>query len=157
MIADSLSNWRLYRLGPVFETAFKFVEGLDCSSRLGEYLIDGRDVYSSIAEYETSSTAPDFFEVHRTYIDLQITLSGRETLGWLPKAGLQVKTPYDQARDCEFLQPPKLSFSRVEINPGSFAVFFPDDAHVGKLAVAEGPELIRKVVVKIKASLLGKG
>ncbi len=154
MIADSLSNWRLYRLGPAFEKAFKFLEGLSCSSPCGEYQIEGRDVYASLAEYETSASAPDFFEVHRTYIDVQVTLSGRELLGWTPRAPLALKTPYDPAKDCEFLQVPKSSFSKVEINSSSFAIFLPDDAHVGKLAVPEGPGLIRKVVFKVKASLL---
>ena len=156
MIADSLSNWRKYNLGKGFEKAFEYVESLKSGAPVGRFEIVGDKIYASIAEYSTSDSAPEFLEVHRKYIDLQITLSGRETLGWITNRNFNVKTPYDALKDCEFLQIPAKPLSLVEIDPASFAIFLPDDAHIGKLAASTGAEKIRKIVVKIAVELLGK-
>ena len=156
MIADSLSNWRKYNLGEGFAKAFEYVESLKANSPAERFEILGDKIYASIAEYSTSDKEPEFLEVHRKYIDLQITLSGSETLGWITNRDLKVKTPYDASKDCEFLQIPENPLSFIEIDPSSFAIFLPDDAHIGKLAAFNGAGPIRKVVVKIAVELLGK-
>ncbi len=156
MIADSISNWRKYSLGSAFANAFEYAEGLKADAPLGRVELQGSDVYASVAEYSTLAQAPEFLEVHRKYIDLQFTISGSETLGWITNRAWKVKTPYDAVKDCEFLEIPSKPLSLIEIDSKSFAIFLPDDAHIGKLASSAGPMPIKKVVVKIALSLLGK-
>ena len=55
-------------------------------------------------------------------------------------------------RDIQFFRGEGLS---LDCRKGMFAVFFPEDAHQPCVAPAE-PAKIRKVVVKIHRSLLGK-
>jgi YhcH/YjgK/YiaL family protein len=149
MIADKLSNWRKYNLGPKFAKAFEHLEKLSADAPLGRVDIDGPGLYISIAEYETASKAPTFLEVHRKYVDIQMTLSGEELLGWTTNASFPVDKPYDEAKDCEFLKVPAKPLNTVEIDKATFAIFFPDDAHIGKLAPHSGPARIKKLVVKV--------
>jgi YhcH/YjgK/YiaL family protein len=95
-----------YNLGPKFAKAFEHLEKLSADAPLGRVDIDGPGLYISIAEYETASKAPTFLEVHRKYVDIQMTLSGEELLGWTTNASFPVDKPYDEAKDCEFLKVP---------------------------------------------------
>jgi YhcH/YjgK/YiaL family protein len=150
MIADLLSNWRKYGLGEKFEKAFEYLEALKPDAPLGRHEIDGQEVYATISEYATSDASPEFLEVHRKYADIQITLAGRETLGWITNKSFEVRAAYDANKDCEFLEIPEEDpFACFDIDEKSFAVFFPDDAHIGKMAPVTGSARIKKVVVKV--------
>jgi biofilm protein TabA len=155
MIADSLSNWSKYNLGKAFAKAFKCLEGMNAGTSCGRHDVDGDNVYINVFEYATENAIPDKLEVHRKYIDIQITLSGRETVGWILNRGLKLKTPYDAAKDVEFLHmSPELV--KFDLDAETFAIFLPQDAHIGKIAPASGPATIKKAVVKVAAELLGK-
>ena len=83
-------------------------------------------------------------EFHRQYTDVQIVLEGTEVIGWKPVADCSsVDEPYDAERDAGFYADEPLAW--IELTPGAFAVFTPDDAH----APLAGEGTVRKAIVKI--------
>ena len=154
MIADKISNWRLYGFGGSFAKAFEFVEKLSQAAADKDYPLRGNEIIAKISSYETKPDAVAVLEAHRKFVDLQLVLSGKELLAWLPLEGLPVKSPYDPGRDVEFLSHPDKPFARIPLYPGSFALFFPQDAHAGMITLGKQPELVKKVVVKIGVDLI---
>ena len=153
MIADTLDNLKGAVYPEAFRKAFDFLKTLSPDAADGKYPIDGDRIYASIQSGTTCGTKPDKLEIHRKYIDIQYLCSGNETLVWAPMKGLDVHTPFSEEKDCEFLHAPE-NVSRIELLPGTFAVFFPGDAHFGKLSGPKGDTPFRKVVVKIDAALI---
>lgn len=153
MIADDLDNLKGALYPEAFRKAFDFLKNLPPDAADGTYPIDGEKIYAMVQSGTTSGTEADKLEIHRKFIDIQYLISGRETLVWAPMKGLDVHTPYNGEKDFCFLHPAG-NVSRLELLPGNFAVFFPGDAHNGKLSGPAGDTPFRKVVVKIDASLI---
>ena len=92
-------------------------------------------------------------EVHREYIDVQFLVQGREKIGVASDTGKNaVAEDLLAQRDLLFYAGME-NESTLTMTPGSFAVFFPSDVHRPACAF-EQPETIRKVVVKVRLSLL---
>ena len=153
VIADKRETWKSYPFGEAWKTAFDFLAGLAPDAEEREYPLRGKDLYASVASYETRSGGDP--EAHRIYVDVQCLLSGAEAVGWLPARGLRVKTPYNPARDIEFYDVRREEQSRILLRTGLFAVFFPWDAHAPGLVAGDAPARVKKVVIKIKRELLG--
>ena len=150
MIYDKLENASVYPLGPAFEKAIRFVQGLTADIPNGKYEIDGDAVYARVMEYSTQDGAPEKYEVHRQYADLQAVITGHETIFARLAGGLPVHTPYNVEKDCEFLAPDDKAYAvNLAMFPGYFTLLFPQDAHMGKGTTCLGPAGLKKVVVKI--------
>jgi len=145
MILDSIHNADRYTaLHPRFAQAFEFLAKTDLSSLPdGRIALDGDNLFVDVATNEGKQTAP--LEAHRNYIDIQMPISTTETMGWRPTADcLKTLQPYDAARDIAFFADEYAM--RLQVQPGQFVVFFPEDAHAP--AMAQG--LLKKLVVKVK-------
>ena len=153
MIADSLDSLKGAIYPEAFRKAFDFLRTLSPGAADGRYDIDGERIYAMIQSGTTETSQTEILEVHRKYIDIQYLFFGNETLVWAPMEGLDVHTPYDETKDYAFLHAPG-TLTHIDLLPGTFAVFFPGDAHFGKLSGPEGDMPFRKVVVKIDASQL---
>ena len=102
-------------------------------------------------EYDAELPAAETLEAHREYVDIQAVISGREAMFWANIDGLEVATPYDPEKDVEFRKTPAEGVSKLELVPGLFAVFYPEDGHYGKILPASGKAgKVKKVVVKVK-------
>jgi YhcH/YjgK/YiaL family protein len=154
MIVDLIRNWQEYRLGKAWEMSFEFLENVNAKTADGEYPLKGKDIFARVMSYKTCSRKETKLEAHRRYVDIQFTLAGAEIIEWRPLSNLKIKTPYDKEKDVEFYQKPSTSATGLFMSPGSFAVFFPQDAHMPKLMAGNTPATIKKVVVKIKTDLL---
>lgn len=149
MVSDHLSRQALYRrLHPRFGAAFDWLRTFDPQKADGKYPVDGDEVFALVQGYHTSPAEEKLFETHRERIDIQYLVAGTEQMLWAPAEGLRVRTPYDAARDVEFYAEPAASSSLL-CGPGSFAVFFPDDAHKPGCAW-QAPALVKKVVLKVR-------
>lgn len=153
MIADTLDSLNGAIYPEAFRKAFDYLKTLSPGVADGRYDIDGDRIYAMVQSGTTVGPEADKLEIHRKYIDIQYLFFGNETLIWAPMGGLAVHTPYDEEKDYAFLQVPE-KVSRIELLPGTFAVFFPGDAHFGKLSGPGGDTPFRKVVVKIDVSLI---
>lgn len=77
-------------------------------------------------------------------------LTGKERVACLPIHRLRETVPYDEKIDAAFftvdvnLQP-----SYFNLQPGYFAIFFPQDGHMPQLCVDESM-MVKKVVIKVE-------
>lgn len=111
-------------------------------------VVDGPRVRALIQEYETLAANEVRFEAHRAYIDIQLVVSGTETIYWTPLARVQnVSAPYDYDEDVVFFEEPKVAVA-LTLQAGDYAVFFPTDAHKPRCAAAQ-PERVQKIVMKV--------
>ncbi len=119
----------------------------------GNYELEGRDIYVQVIDMATKPFAETRPEVHRDYIDVQFLCRGQERIGVASETGSnEVSEDLLAARDLLFYTGME-NESTLTMTPGSFAVFFPSDVHRPGCAVA-APAPIRKVVIKVRASLL---
>lgn len=156
MILDSIQNSALYPLGPLREKAFDFLRTAAPGLEPGRCVIDSDDLFANIDAYETKPRAAARPEAHRTYVDIQVLLSGTECLEVFPRSGLTVSEPYCPEKDVEFYELPERAPVRVTLTPGQFIAFFPDDAHMPCLTVGDRPEPVKKIVFKLRADLLNQ-
>ena len=133
------------------ERAFEYLARTDLAALpLGRTGIEGDDVYVLLSEAETRPAEQVQFEAHRRYIDIQMVVRGKESIGVAPLAGLVTTQPYDLDRDIEFFAVPKQSLT-LALDAGEFAVFEPKDAHRPSLHF-NGPHVSRKAVVKVSVA-----
>ena len=119
----------------------------------GSYDLQGKDIYVQVNDVTTRPFAETRPEVHRQYVDVQFLVRGREKIGVASDTGNNaVAEDLLAERDLLFYAAMENEFT-LTMTPGSFAVFMPSDVHRPACAFDQ-PEAIRKVVVKVRASLL---
>jgi YhcH/YjgK/YiaL family protein len=146
MILDRLSQAGRYApLHARFAQAFAFLSRTDLRQLpLAKYEIDGDRVYAMISRSPGRVRQQAQLEEHRKYIDVQLVLEGVDQMGWKGLADCrQAAGPYDAAKDVElFLD---AADAWIDVGPGAFAIFYPDDAHAPLVGQGE----LYKVVVKV--------
>ena len=154
MIVDKLENWKHYPFGAAWKHCVDFLTSLTPDSDEKKYTLQGDEIFARVMSYKTRTPETAVLETHRNYVDIQTVLSGGERIEWFYKDGLTVDTPYDELKDAEFYTRVGTGPAHVDVFPGTFVMLFPQDAHMPALMLEEKPELIKKVVVKIKKELL---
>ncbi len=136
------------------QMAVKHLQETDFRSlAAGSYELQGRDMYVQVNDTHTKEDSAARPEVHREYIDVQFSLDGKEKMGFAVDSGDHVVVQDSLAeKDILFYQP-LAEESFVEMTPGTFAIFFPEDIHRPNIRVGESAA-IRKVIIKVRASLL---
>jgi len=146
MILAKLAEAERYAaLHPLFARAFAFLRGTDLDALApGKHTIDGEQLFAIVEAGAGRTRAEAKLECHRRYIDIQLVLEGVDEMGWKPLAEcVDPATDYDAARDIRFFDDTPASW--IATPPGSFCLFFPDDAHAPLVSAGR----IRKVVLKI--------
>lgn len=165
MVYDKIENIELYKgLSEDIYEGLKYLKEMNSDIAPGTYEISPR-LKAIVSEYETKAVNENGFEAHRKNIDIQTLLSGTERIAFLPVDQLTETKPYNDATDATFYEvPSSISLhtsalghqtssvfplpSSVTLLPGSFALFFPHDAHMPCLSV-EAPTNVKKVVIKV--------
>jgi YhcH/YjgK/YiaL family protein len=140
MIADRLEQAGRYRgMHPGLD------RGLEALRRLagdpppdGRHELEGRDLYAILSTYEPGDPADKRFEAHRRYADIQVVLRGGEVLYWAPLEGLAEQRAYAPEEDIAFYEDPPGGGVGLPLEPGAFAVLFPEDAHKPGCRVTPG-------------------
>jgi YhcH/YjgK/YiaL family protein len=149
MILDSLAQASLYTgLHPGLPAAFSWLREEGTSAPEGIHQIQ-EGVRAIVQGYRTAPSLSKKWEAHRRNIDLQVVLSGVESVGWAPVSDLVTRVPYDGERDAEFYEPPASPAARFRLESGLFALFFPDDGHQPGVQ-QEASSMVRKVVFKLE-------
>jgi len=150
MILDTLENAQRYTvLNNGFVKAFEFLSRPDLKElAVGRYEIDSERIYAIVARGPGNRKEDEHLEVHERYIDIQMILEGTDEMGWKPRSlCTQPLDKYNQTSDYqEFADKPD---AWIAVKSGSFAIFFPEDAHTAMISSGN----IHKVVVKIAASV----
>lgn len=154
MIADSIRNKDWYTcLAPRIARALDYVEQLTVEDFAEQTInIEGTQIYAMYQTYVTESGKDRQYEAHRRYIDVQYILEGEEVILAADLAEMTSRSDYDEGKDIQWFLPKAGSedgtVNSIHLKAGQFAVFFPQDAHMPKLA-SGSPEPVKKVVVKI--------
>jgi len=146
MILDSLENAHRYAaLHKGFPRAIEFLLRPDLKDLPVEtYEIDGDRVYAMVAKDSGRKKADALLEIHERYIDIQLVLAGTDEMGWKSKTACQHPAGnYDNAADIQFFKDTPDVWLPVE--PGFFAIFFPEDGHMPMISSGQ----LHKVVVKV--------
>lgn len=107
MIIDRIENWSKYSNAPAWRRAFDYLLALTPDSPEGEMTpIAGKDVMARVMSYATRPPEPGTVEAHNQYVDIQMSLAGREAIDWFPRATLEIETPYDPAEDAALFHRP---------------------------------------------------
>ncbi len=148
MIIDTLSNAdKYFSLNPRFAAAFRYlrkpvVRGMD--SVHDE--IEGDKLIALFSRKIGKQRNEAKLEVHRKYIDIQFVLGGIDTMGWKPASDCsKVLAPYDDEKDVGFFSDEPSMWCPV--HAGSYAIFFPEDAHAPMVSHSEIHKIILKVAV----------
>lgn len=146
MILDVLDNAQRYLpLNKGFTKAIEFLSSPDLKELpAGKYEIDGSRVYAMVSKSAGRCKENALLEAHEKYIDFQLVLAGTDDMGWKSKTLCsKPSADYDPQRDVQFFadEPDVWLFVRS----GSFAIFFPEDAHLPTIS----SEQLHKVIVKI--------
>ena len=131
-----------------WDTTFAFLKTHDLPNLpVGKYLLAGDSVYVSVTEGPTKEFDKTQWESHRKYIDVQYVAKGKEKIGVAPVATATVTEPYNEAKDVAHY---KTDGKFYVAEPGTFFIFFPQEAHRPSIKVEDGNE--KKVVVKVMAA-----
>lgn len=148
MILGSLKNTEIIeKLHPLFQKAFDYLRTVDLDlipvdgSKIE---LDGNRLFLSVSEYQGKPHEEAKAEAHRHYIDIQVPIQGLEIIGWNSLLECsEIETPYNLEKDLIFYCDAVSSY--IQVSPGEFAIFFPEDVH----APGIGLGYIKKVVVKV--------
>lgn len=148
MIIDSLENSDKYNsVHPLFAKAFEWLKTQDLNSlEEGKFEVsEGIKAIVSAKAGKSTSESLEKFECHQKAIDIQLCISGVETIGWKPISKCtKVRAAYSDEKDVAFYdETPDMYF---QLTDNQFGIFFPEDVHAPMI----GEGVIKKLVLKIK-------
>lgn len=148
MIIDTIANApKYFSIHPLFAKAFAYIHQNDLAN-----LADGKsDISEGLKAIvatgmgKTAEASLAKFECHDKNIDIQLCISGKETIAWKPRENcLTPNGEYNEEKDVRFFSDaPDTSF---QLTDGQFAIFFPEDVHAPMI----GEGQIKKLVIKVK-------
>ena len=154
MIVDTISHISLYLPPGIRMVLEPFISQLRSDLPVGRCWIQEPNIFAQISSYQTKSAHEGRLEAHQRYVDMQILLEGTEMIVVTPVDGLIPDTDYDEQDDIRFYKSVSVPAIRLLLTPGSFALFFPQDAHCPQLTPSTGVQDVKKAVIKIDTSLL---
>jgi biofilm protein TabA len=149
MVLDRLTNWQRYAgLHAGFGAAFRALVNSDLGKRgLGRHVVDGERLFVLLARDPGRGHDAAKLEAHRRYIDIQVTLAGDEQIGWSPLADCgEAEAAYSSERDIAFYSTRPETW--VAVPPGTFAIFYPEDAHAPLAGSGELFKAVMKVAIE---------
>ena len=154
MIFGHISQPNPCRLSRAIEKALHFLRATDFTTLPpGVVEIEGRTIFAQVLDLTTKEPHENRPEVHRRYLDIQFLAWGEEKIGIAIDTGNnEISESLLEQRDIIFYHDSE-NESFIEMTPGSYAVFFPQDVH--RTACIKNKEAaIRKIVVKVAISEL---
>nr|WP_065551663.1 YhcH/YjgK/YiaL family protein [Enterocloster clostridioformis] len=154
MIFSSINSLgRFYHYPATIRMALKWIRDHDIAHMdTGIYELQGRDIYVNIQDITTQPPQVCYLERHNDYLDIQYVVSGVERIGYAPYTGTETVLRENLEKDIVLYQTIE-NENFVNVLAGFYCVFFSDDIHRPGCA-ADGPEKVRKAVVKLKQSLI---
>ena len=146
MILDVLDNAHIYpKLNTRFAKSFEFLLRPDIKELPDEkYVIDGDRVFAIVSRGPGREKDGSLLETHEKYIDIQLVLAGLDEMGWKSKSSCKKPSiEYDQEKDIQLFKDTPDTWLSCTSN--TFAIFFPEDAHMPMISSGE----IHKIIVKV--------
>ena len=149
-VSGSLANiGECAKLGPHFAKAVEFLQRKDLKNLPnGRYELDGENAYAMVQEAMLKPWGTGRPEVHHEYFDIQLPLSGEETIG-VGRFDPAILGDFDEEKDIGFYD--DASVEPLTLRPGEFAVLYPETcAHAPCCSEDAAGMTIRKIVVKVR-------
>lgn len=149
MIFDSLARLGDYA---AMHPRMGDVKAFLAQTRLDQLPVGRTDIYADelfalVGEDNGKGKSGAKLEAHRKHIDVQIALSGADLFGWRPLGECdKASAEYSEERDIQFFDDEPEIWLPLET--GTFAMFFPHDAH----APLAGAGSVRKIVFKLRVA-----
>jgi biofilm protein TabA len=154
MIVSDITHWdeEKHFYPQAFNHAIDYIKGIDLASiSAGKHTIDGELMFALVQEPLTGDTP--YLESHETYIDLQYLVAGEEKIGFYRAVKeFEVVDHMPEAKDITFYRHDEIE-TAIILQPGMFAIFFPNDLHRPCCSATAGMK-IKKIVIKIHKQLL---
>ncbi|HGY5134242.1 MAG: N-acetylneuraminate anomerase [Citrobacter sp.] len=153
MMSAELRSLPSAGLHPVLQQALTLAVAANLQEKTpGRYELQGDNIFMNVMQFATQSPEQKKAELHREYIDIQVLLSGEERILF----GMT-----DSARQCEEMHVEDdyqlcsqiADEQAMVLKPGRFVIFMPGEPHKPG-CVVQAPVDIKKVVIKVRASLL---
>ncbi|MCD9261274.1 N-acetylneuraminate anomerase [Citrobacter freundii] len=153
MMSAELRSLPSAGLHPVLQQALTLAVAANLQEKTpGRYELQGDNIFMNVMQFATQSPEQKKAELHREYIDIQVLLSGEERILF----GMT-----DSARQCEEMHVEDdyqlcsqiADEQAMVLKPGRFVIFMPGEPHKPG-CVVKAPMDIKKVVIKVRASLL---
>ena len=155
MIISTLHHARKKYEQDFFKQIFSFLSTLNAQTSLGRHIISTElGIFAELNEYTPRARNKLFYESHKEYIDLQYVFDGAEYIFSAPPEQLKIKEDFTPERDIIFYKKSSVYSSKTLLNSETFALFFPEDAHMPGVTSCKNPLAVRKAVVKIPVKLL---
>ena len=149
MILDRLENAsRYFEAVPRFDKVMAWLQKTDVRAiPAGTVVLEENNLLIKVLDVHGKLIEDCLFETHNDFIDIQIPITGAESMGWKSKATCQhVDKPYDKSIDMALYREQATTMANVQ--PGEFVVFFPEDAH--QPGIADPKSDYRKLIVKTR-------
>ncbi|MDR2507232.1 MAG: YhcH/YjgK/YiaL family protein [Candidatus Accumulibacter sp.] len=137
--------------------ALKIVRSIGQGTAAGRFPLEGEMLYYTLEEQPMRTEKESLPEVHTSYADIHLPLNTRERFGFaLPQPDLPIVEDLTESRDIAFYATPS-NETFITAEPGTYLLFLPGELHRPCLAASSPAteQTIRKIIVKIHASLLG--
>lgn len=130
------------------ESAVKYLKKLKVSEAdVGKRVDVNDNFYYSVQSYDTRSTEECKLESHRKYIDIQVMISGEESMDIADISRLTLKEEYNEEKDVMFWNIPT-RMSKTTLLSGDCIVLYPETAHRGAQNIEETKHVL-KIVGKV--------
>lgn len=138
----------------VIQKGLAYLRDTDLESLpVGTYEIDGQNLFALVQEMTTQPVDERNPEAHDDYVDIQYLVRGREVIGAaILDERAVIKEDKRPEKDMVLFHTP-VNETMIQLEPGSFAIFFPADIHRPGCLSGEAC-VIKKVVLKIKVVTL---
>jgi len=148
-VKDALTNVGKYAdYGAHFAKAVAFLQRKDLTKLPnGRYELDGDDAFAMVQEATLKPWGSGRPEVHHAYFDIQLPLSGEETIGvgrFDPKA----VGDFDEEKDIGFYD--GVAVEPLTLRPGEFVILHPGTCAHAPCCTIDGLGTIRKIVIKVR-------
>lgn len=159
MIMGNLNNLgEMKYLHPKLKTMLNYLKENNLTEREnGRLEIEGDRLFINIEENEMAPKSERRPEAHRKYLDIQLVLAGEEAIGVAvnnSEANIQgITAEYSEERDIMFYTEVKEE-TMLNLYPGDFAVFFPEDIHRPRCVIEGTRGYSKKAIVKMRVELL---
>lgn len=153
MIFGHIAQPNPCRLPAAIERALDFLRTTDFQKlEPGVVEIDGKNIFAQIIDLTTRDVAENRPEVHRRYLDIQFLARVKRKSIAIDTGNNQISESLLEQRDIIFYHASEHE-SFIEMIPGSYAIFFPQDVHRPACHKTVATP-IRKIVVKVAISVL---
>ena len=148
MIYGKLQNALRYRgISPDLDLALEHLTPEFLASVGQEHVqLKGTDVYCFKVDLTTVPEEKAFFENHHVYADIHVVMDGVEVMDIALPETLEM---YEERPESDAYFFHGEGYTRLVLEPGSFLVCFPEDAHKTMITLGE-PAPLTKVVFKIR-------